>query len=151
VRPALIIARTFYALSLSMTSPERTGIFRFSFPTLGFCNTAPNSVRSLYVKTKISYYVPLTNRDGSVDIATGWTVRVRFPAEARDFSFHNAHTCSGAHATSSPVGTGGFHSEMKRPGSPEVKNDGAIPPLPICLYGIALNYIIKYGKVLLLP
>jgi hypothetical protein len=27
----------------------------------------------------------------------------------------------------------------------EVKNGGAIPPLPLCLHGTVLNYIINYG------
>jgi hypothetical protein len=46
---------------------------------------------------------------------------------------------SGAHPASYPMGTGGFSPGVKRPGREadhslpsiaEVKNDGAIPPLP---------------------
>jgi hypothetical protein len=26
-----------------------------------------------------------------------------------------------------------------------VKNDGAVPPFPICLHGVVLNYLIEHG------
>jgi hypothetical protein len=37
----------------------------------------------------------------------------------------------------------GRKSDHSPPSTDDVKNNGAIPPLPIRLYGIVLNYIIK--------
>jgi hypothetical protein len=37
----------------------------------------------------------------------------------------------------------GLEADNSSPSSAEVKNDGAIPPLPIRLHGVVLNYIIK--------
>jgi hypothetical protein len=55
-----------------------------------------------------------------VGIATrlmGWTIGVRFLAVARSFSLrHRVQTGSGAHPTSSPVGTGVLSPGVKRPG-----------------------------------
>jgi hypothetical protein len=69
-----------------------------------------------------------------------WTVGVRFPAGASDFSLlHSVQTGSGAHPYSYPIGTAGSFGGIKRPGreadhsppfSVEVKNGGAIPQLP---------------------
>jgi hypothetical protein len=61
----------------------------------------------------------------------------------------SVQTGSGAHTASYPMGTGGaLSSGVKRPGheadhslpsNVEVKNGGAIPPLPPCLHGVVLN------------
>jgi hypothetical protein len=40
----------------------------------------------------------------------------------------------------------GRQADHPRPSSAEVKNGGAIPSLPICLYVIVLNYINKYRQ-----
>jgi hypothetical protein len=75
-----------------------------------------------------------------VCIATGWTARVRFPVGTRHIPvFHEVKTGYEAHPASHPMETGGFSLGVKRPGheadhsppsSAEVKNGGAIPPLP---------------------
>jgi hypothetical protein len=62
------------------------------------------------------------------------------PGRARDFSLlHNIQTGSGAHPASYTIGTGGSFPGGMRPGretdhspssSAEVRNGGAIPPLP---------------------
>jgi hypothetical protein len=64
---------------------------------------------------------------------------VRFPA-VQDFSLlHSIQTDSGAQPASSPMGTGGCfpggkaagrEADHSPPFSAEVKNGGAIPPLP---------------------
>jgi hypothetical protein len=70
----------------------------------------------------------------------GWTAGIRFPAGVRHFSLlYSIQTDSGAHSASCPVGNGGSFPGVKRPGreadhsppsSAEVKNGGALPPLP---------------------
>jgi hypothetical protein len=45
----------------------------------------------------------------------------------------------------------GREADNSLPSSAEVKNGGAIPPLPIYIYGIVLNYIIKYTNNFTLP
>jgi hypothetical protein len=76
--------------------------------------------------------------------------RVRFPAGATDFFFSipQRPDRTGAHPVSYLMGTGALSQGKKRPGrkadhSPpsctEVKNDGAISPLPIRLYGVMIN------------
>jgi hypothetical protein len=104
------------------------------------------------------YNVSARIRYSSVSIEMGWTPGVRFLGGARDFSLlHSVQTGSRAHPVSYPVGTGALSSEVNRPGrethhSPpsgaEVKNGGAIPPLPIRLHGVVLNYT---GTTLPLP
>jgi hypothetical protein len=71
-------------------------------------------------------------------------------AGARDFSvFHNVQTGSGAHPASYPVGTiGSFfrrEGDHSPPYSAEVKNSGAITPLPIHLYGTTLRLTLNYN------
>jgi hypothetical protein len=77
-----------------------------------------------------------------------WTTGVRFSAREKLFLLHSVHTGSGTHPASYPIGTGCSSPGVKRPvrepdhsppASAEVKNDGAIPPLPIRLHGIMLN------------
>jgi hypothetical protein len=70
----------------------------------------------------------------------GWTAWVQSPAGARDFSLlHSEHTGCGAHPASYAVDVRGSFLGVKRPvreadNSPpsaaEVKDGGAIPPLP---------------------
>jgi hypothetical protein len=56
------------------------------------------------------------SRNSSLSIATSWTVWVRFPA-VHDFSLHNVHTGSGAHANSCRMGTwDSFPRGVKRQG-----------------------------------
>jgi hypothetical protein len=71
--------------------------------------------------------------------ATGWTVGVRFLARERDISvLHSGQTCSGALPASYQWAPGALYwREIWRgldrntpPSSAEVKNVGAIPPLP---------------------
>jgi hypothetical protein len=66
--------------------------------------------------------------------------RGRFPPEVRNFyQFYSIQTCSGAHPASYPMRTGCFSPKVKQPGreadhqppsNVEIKNGGAIPPLP---------------------
>jgi hypothetical protein len=70
----------------------------------------------------------------------GWTTGIRYPAVAKDISvLHSVKTYSGAHLASYPIGTGAVSPEEKRPGRKadhappsiaDIKNGGAIPPLP---------------------
>jgi hypothetical protein len=61
-------------------------------------------------------FLTLESRDSSVGIALGyglddWGSRVRFPAEAGNFSLHHrARNGSGTHPTSYPMGTRGSFS-----------------------------------------
>jgi hypothetical protein len=65
-------------------------------------------------------------RDGSVGIATGWMVHVRFPTVQCFPLLQSVQTAPGDHPTSYTMSTGGLHSPQL---SVEVKNGGAIPPL----------------------
>jgi hypothetical protein len=86
-------------------------------------------------------------RNSSVRIATRlraarpWFDSQRGP---RDFSLHVVQTGFGAHPASYPMDRV-MREEREAghlpPSCAEVKNGGAVPPLPICLHGI---YIIKY-------
>jgi hypothetical protein len=64
----------------------------------------------------------------------GLTAGVRFPACTRYFDLRSVQTDFGAHPTSYPMGTGanvpGREADHSPPSSSEVKNDGAMPPLP---------------------
>jgi hypothetical protein len=69
-----------------------------------------------------------------VGIATGWTGRVRCPA-LQDLSLlHSVQTGSGTHPASYLMGAGATRQEREADNSPhsssEVKNGGAIPPIP---------------------
>jgi hypothetical protein len=89
--------------------------------------------------------------DSSVGIATGYGLdgRGSIPGRARRFyQLHNVKIGPGAHPASYLMGTGGSFPEVKRsgreadhppPSSAEVKNGGAILPLPPCLNGLVLN------------
>jgi hypothetical protein len=70
-------------------------------------------------------------------VATGGTAGCRFPAGASFPPLHSIQTGSGANPGSYPMGTGGALLGVKHPGRKaelsscaEVKNSGAIPPLP---------------------
>jgi hypothetical protein len=86
---------------------------------------------------------------GTLSRPTGWTAGVRSPVGARDFSLlHSVQTSSGAHPVSYEIGTGGSFTGVKElrreadkshPSSAEVKNGGAIPPLPHMSSCIKLN------------
>jgi hypothetical protein len=83
-------------------------------------------------------------------LSIGWMAGVRFPAGARDISIlHSLHTGSGAHPAY-PLRTGALSPGIKRPGlkadhSPpsgaQVKNDGAIHPIPVCLHDVMFHYL----------
>jgi hypothetical protein len=87
----------------------------------------------------------------SFGVATGYGLEGRnsIPISGRNVSIlHRFPTGCGAHPTSHPVGTGGFFSRVKRqgleadhspPSNAEVKNGGAVPPVPIRLHGVVLN------------
>jgi hypothetical protein len=85
------------------------------------------------------------NRDSSVGIALGYGLddrgsRVRFPAEAGNFSQHRVQNGSVVHPASCPIGTGGlFPLGVKLPGreidhslpsSAEVKNEWSYTSTP---------------------
>jgi hypothetical protein len=75
-----------------------------------------------------------------VGIATGWMSRFRFQAGIRDLAFlHSIHTASGLHPASYPMRTEGDipggkavgrEADHSPPSSAELKNGGAILPLP---------------------
>jgi hypothetical protein len=74
------------------------------------------------------------------DSLRGWTAEVRFPAGSRDISlFHSVQIGSGVLSASFPLGTGalppGREADHSLPSTAAVKNDGAIPPLPMGLHG----------------
>jgi hypothetical protein len=79
----------------------------------------------------------------------GWTATVRFPAAAKHFSLlRSVQTDCGAHQPPAQLVPRALSLGVKRPGretdhsppsSADVKNDGAIPPLPIRLHGVVLN------------
>jgi hypothetical protein len=72
--------------------------------------------------------------DSSVNIAMGRMTRVQFMAGTREFSLLlTIQTGSGAHPA------GGYFSGASPPFSAEVKNDGALPPLSLCLHGIMFD------------
>jgi hypothetical protein len=95
------------------------------------------------------------SRDSSVGIALGYGLddrgsRVRFPAEAGNFSLHHrVQTGSGAHPASCPVGVRGSFPGVKRqgcetdlspPSSAEVKNAWSYTSTsPIRLHGVVLS------------
>jgi hypothetical protein len=87
--------------------------------------------------------------DSSVDMATGWTARVRFPAWQDFFLFTSSRPTLGPIQLSVKWVSGAISPGVRRPGregdyapsSAEVKDSGAIPP-PIRLHGIVLNYLI---------
>jgi hypothetical protein len=98
-----------------------------------------------YIGNELNYYciiIIIINRDSSVDIATGYILggRGSISGKGRDFSlFRSVQTRSGAHPTSCPRSTGEYFPGGKAAGawrwpltfiSAEVKNGGALPPLP---------------------
>jgi hypothetical protein len=79
------------------------------------------------------------SRDSPVGIATGGGLGAGNPGfesrQGQDFSLlHSVRTGSGAYAASYPTGTGvkrqGREADHSPPSSAEVKNGGAIPPIP---------------------
>jgi hypothetical protein len=75
-----------------------------------------------YIQNYIKYF-RYRSRDSSVGIALGYGLdergsRVRFPAEARNFSLHHSvQNGSGAHPASYPMGTRGSFPEGKAAGA----------------------------------
>jgi hypothetical protein len=94
------------------------------------------------------------NLHSSVDWATGWNTGVPFPAGATVVFFSIASRPVLGPTTppipwvplalSSEVELQGHETDHSLSSSAGVKNGGAIPTLPLCLYGIVLHYIIKY-------
>jgi hypothetical protein len=84
--------------------------------------------------------VIVMSRYSSVGIETGWTAGVRFPAEARDFSLlHSVQIPYGSTQPSIQWIPGALSPGLKQlghkadhslPASAEIKNNGAITPLP---------------------
>jgi hypothetical protein len=80
---------------------------------------------------------------------TGWAAGIRFPARARGiYLLHSGQTGSGAHPILSngyrralPLGVKwpGREADHSPPSSTEVKNGGAIPPLPHVFMAWRLN------------
>jgi hypothetical protein len=80
------------------------------------------------------------SRDSSAGITAGWTIGIRGPTGARDFTLlHSVETGSGAHPSSLPVAIGSPSPGVKQPqreadtsppSSSEVRTGGATPPLP---------------------
>jgi hypothetical protein len=72
-------------------------------------------------------------------MAKVWTTEVRFPAGERDISLLHSETGSVVHPASYPMGArnsflggkaAGGEPDRSPPSNAEVKNGGAIPPLP---------------------
>jgi hypothetical protein len=80
----------------------------------------------------------------------------------QDFSLlHNVQAGYGSHIDSYTMGSGGcfpggkagqhrHEADSSSPFSAEVKNAGAMPPLPIRLHAVVLNYLIP-GIILPIP
>jgi hypothetical protein len=74
---------------------------------------------------------------------------MRVPVDARNFSHHRAHTGSGVHLASYPMGTKGSFPGIQRPGreadysppsSVEVKNAwSCTSTLPVRLHGVVFS------------
>jgi hypothetical protein len=85
--------------------------------------------------------------DSSIGIATGFRLDILGSILTRNnFSlFYSVQTGSAAHPASYPMSSGAYSQQPGReadnspPSSIEVKNDGVIPPLPICLHSVILN------------
>jgi hypothetical protein len=83
-------------------------------------------------------------------LAVGCTAGVQFPAGASDFSLlHSDHTGCGAHPASYAVDASGSFLGVKQsvreadhspPSAAEVKDGGAIPPLPQYVTGTNLPF-----------
>jgi hypothetical protein len=86
---------------------------------------------------------PCTIIVGEPEIVTGRTAGVPFPAETRDFVYSTASRPTEAHPASYPMGIGDSFPVARmqeREASSELKNGGAIPPLPDgCLRGLVRN------------
>jgi hypothetical protein len=102
----------------------------------------------------ITLIIPYKSRDSSVGIALGYGLdvrgsRIRFPAEAGNFSHHRVQNGSRAHPASYPVGTGGSflggkaagrEADHSLPSSSEVKNAWSYTSTPpIRLHGVVLS------------
>jgi hypothetical protein len=83
---------------------------------------------------------------------------IRFQARARDCSLpHSVQAGSGPHPAPYPIGLRGLYilgvkqqgreADHSLPSSTEVKNDGAMPPLPHMRHAIVVSYIINYMDV----
>jgi hypothetical protein len=80
-----------------------------------------------------------------------WTTRVLFPAEERNFLYYKEPRVAlgltpprvvWVPAVSSPrVKRPKRETDHLPPSSTEIKNSGAIPPLPIPCYGVVVNYL----------
>jgi hypothetical protein len=90
------------------------------------------------------------SRDNSIDIMTyyGLGGRGKFPMKGKIFFIYiqRADQLWGGpsllySALSSSVKRLGREADHSRPSSAEVKNGGAIPPLPIRLHGVVLNWL----------
>jgi hypothetical protein len=93
------------------------------------------------------YLFNKANRDSSVAIATGWQAGVLILAAV---GFFSSQLGCGAHPASYPIGTERFprrvewpgrEAEYSHPSSVEVKNGGAIPPLPRVFTGTTLPFL----------
>jgi hypothetical protein len=79
----------------------------------------------------------------------GWMAGLQFLAGPRDFSLlYSTHTSLGAYPASCSVRTRSYfpgamwpryEAAYLSPSTAKVKNDEAIPPLPILLNGVVLN------------
>jgi hypothetical protein len=89
------------------------------------------------------------SRDNSVNVATGWTAGVRFSSGLRDCFYSTASRLVMGltqppiqwvqRALSPVLKRPGHETDHSPPSSAKVKNDGAIPSLPISLHGMVLN------------
>jgi hypothetical protein len=102
------------------------------------------------------------NLDSSVGIETGYKLHGRGSILGRSKRFSvlcSIQTGSGPHSSSYPIAAGAVSPCVKRhwieadntpPSSVEIKNGGAIPPIPIRLYGMVLDEL-SIGTTLRLP
>jgi hypothetical protein len=97
------------------------------------CYCKPKRIKDKTAQTQILfflYFVKCRNRDSS---ATGYRLdgKGRFPARARNCSLQSVPTGSGARPASCPGSkAAGREADHSPPSSADVKNGGAIPPLP---------------------
>jgi hypothetical protein len=81
------------------------------------------------------------SRDGSVGTTTGYGLDGpgTIPGRAGFFSSPQSPNRLWSSPSHPGVKWPGHEADHSSPSSAEVKNGGAVPPLPICLHGIVLN------------
>jgi hypothetical protein len=98
------------------------------------------------LRSRVPSDTAISNEHSSVGIEMAYVLdgHGSIPGTARNFSLlHSIQIGSGAHRATYPMGTGVTRlwreADHSPPSSAEVKNGGAIPPLPVRLHGVVLH------------